>query len=57
MLTAQTVFIVSFSFISTNITAKYCQDNNTKKFLLGIFYFILTQDKQEGKTGIESPSM
>lgn len=50
--------IVSFNFISTDVIVKYCQDNNTKKFLLGIFFFlILAEDKQEGKTGIESPSM
>lgn len=35
----------------------YYQDNNIKKFLLGISFFILAEDKQEEKTGIESPSL
>lgn len=36
MPTAQTILIVSFNF--TYVIVKYCQGNNTKKFLLGIFF-------------------
>ena len=57
MPTAQQVFIVSLNSIFTYVIVKYCQGNNTKEVLLGIFFLILTEDKQEGKTGIESPSM
>lgn len=57
MPTAQKPFIVSFNFISTDAVILYYQNNKTSKFLLGISFFILAEDKQEGKTGIESPSM
>lgn len=56
MPTSQKLFIISF--ISTDVVIICYQDNNTKKlFLLGISFLIWTEDKQEGKTGIESPSM
>ena len=62
---AQKPIIVTF--ISTDVVIKDYQDNNAKTFLLCIsffcffffvfFFFVLAEDKQEGKTGIESPSM
>lgn len=55
--TTEKLFIVSFNIISIYVVVIHSQDNNTKKFLLGNSFFILTEDKQEGKTGIESPSM
>lgn len=57
MPTAQKPFIISFNFTSTDVVIICYQDNKTKKFLLGISFLILAEDKQEGKTGIESPSM
>ena len=54
---------IIITFISTDVVIKDYQDNNAKTFLLGIsfflffFFFVLAEDKQEGKTGIESPSM
>lgn len=45
------------SFISSYVVEMYYLDNSTKKFPLDISLFILAEDKQEGKTGIESPSM
>lgn len=57
MPTAQQVFIVSFNSIFTYVIVKYCQGNKAKEVLLGFFKFYFNRDKQEGKTGIESPSM
>ena len=58
MPTSQKLFIISFSFISTDVVTICYQDNNTKKlFLLGISFLIWTEDEQEGKTGIESSSI
>ena len=58
MPTSQKLFIISFNFISTDVVIICYQDNSTKKlFLLDISFLIWTEDKQEGKTGIESPSM